>query len=108
MWFHELISLVEIHRPRRAERHGYKYAGSNKLKEYAGSKFHLIDLATGGAVFTGPITKRKDKTSRESAIDKYGPNWNYTNAYVWQCDWQNGCGYIGIGRLPAWPEGQLF
>lgn len=65
---------------------GKHTAGGLQLEAYAALKFHLIDQSTGAVVFSGPINKRKDKTRRESAIDEYGPNGNYTNADVWQCD----------------------
>ncbi|MEO1449450.1 MAG: glycoside hydrolase family 9 protein [Bacteroidota bacterium] len=63
--------------------------GGLELDAYAGNTFDVVNVSDGTTAFTGTISKRKDKTEPESNRNEYGPNFNYSRADVWECDFSN-------------------
>ena len=63
--------------------------GGLELDDYAGNQFRLINYATGATAFSGTISKRLDKTAQETTSGDFGPEFNYSHADVWQCDFSN-------------------
>lgn len=60
--------------------------GPLALDEYADTSFHLINVKTGKAAFTGRPTLRKRYTETDSGQPNDGPGNSFTAADVWQCD----------------------
>ncbi|HSI33761.1 MAG TPA: glycoside hydrolase family 9 protein, partial [Tepidisphaeraceae bacterium] len=77
--------------PRAPQKFAYAYAwmgdrGSLDLKPYAGKPFHLIDLATKKAAFSGKLAFRKPADNPETGFAKDTPKANFIAADVFECD----------------------
>jgi len=60
--------------------------GPLSLDAYSGTTFHVIDLKTRRAVFSGRPTLRQRLDQPDGGLPNEGPHNNYTGADVWQCD----------------------
>lgn len=61
-------------------------SGGLNLDDRTGTMFHLVDQVTGERVFTGAISKRMAKNQQETTHPHFAPEYNYSHADVWDCD----------------------
>lgn len=60
--------------------------GALDLSAYSASQFHLVRLSDSAVVFSGEITKQRNKTDIELRSANFSTTPNSTKADVWQCD----------------------
>lgn len=81
--------------PDAEKKYGYLSAwmgdkGPLDLDDYAGSRFHLIDLSTGQAVFEGTIAKRLDvETAQQKDLPGEPGSPFFSMSDVWECDFSS-------------------
>jgi hypothetical protein len=63
--------------------------GGLNLSDKAGASFRLVNVATGSTAFTGTIALRKTKATQETGNGQFGPEYNYTHADVWECNFSS-------------------
>jgi Glycosyl hydrolase family 9/Secretion system C-terminal sorting domain/Cellulase N-terminal ig-like domain/Carbohydrate binding module (family 6) len=76
--------------------------GGLKLDDKTGAPFRLIRVSDGSTAFTGTIGKRSDKTLQENGDADYGPEFNYTHADVWECNFSS---FTGVGEYVVAVDG---
>lgn len=63
--------------------------GGLELESHSGATFYIVpakNLDINAAVYSGPISKRKDKSTTETSHADFGPTYNFSHADVWECD----------------------
>lgn len=82
---------------------GVHLNGGLELDSYSGSQFQIIRSSDNTVVFTGTISKRKDKSTTETNNGEFGATKNFTNADVWECNFSGfstpGQYYIAVDNI---------
>ncbi len=63
--------------------------GGLHLDQYNGQTFRLVNYNTKQTVYTGNIQLRMRKDVAETSNYDFAPDYNYTKADVWECDFSN-------------------
>ncbi|GJM64390.1 cellulase N-terminal Ig-like domain-containing protein [Persicobacter diffluens] len=63
--------------------------GGLNLDAYNGKTFRLVNYQTKQTVFTGTVKLRLRKDQAESSSYDFAPDYNYTRADVWECDFSD-------------------